>query len=66
MTKKRTATIQLTDLKDPDGWGEVIQKLRLSEAKQERYFQWSEYASIELQIDSDMNIIGGRILPVEG
>jgi hypothetical protein len=61
---RRTARIVLDSVKDPDGWGEVIARLGLDKGKRERFFEWSEYASLELFVDSDMNVTG-RILPRE-
>jgi hypothetical protein len=33
------------------------------EALSERYFQYGEYANLELTIDESMNIVSGRIIP---
>jgi len=61
---KTTATIVLSSVKDPDGWGEIIHELGLSEAKARKFFEFHEYASLEIEIDADMNIVGGRVLPL--
>jgi hypothetical protein len=58
----KTAKIRLDTVKD-EGWGEVIQKLGLDEATARRHFMWSEYASLELEIDETLRIVGGRVLP---
>ena len=60
-TTKKTATIQLFDIKDPDGWQQLADELELTE-KQRAHFEFAEYASIELVIDQDLKIVGGRIL----
>jgi hypothetical protein len=65
MTKK-TATIVLTCVKDPDGWGDLAHELGLSAETRGRFFEFGEVANLELVIDEDMNIVGGRVLPVKG
>lgn len=59
----KTSTIQIYH-KDPDGWGDLINELGLSEAKTSKYFEFCEYATVELEIDEKLNIVGGKILPV--
>lgn len=61
--KKPTHRIVLDDIKDPDGWGDLIEALELSESDMEHHFECREYASLELEIDEDLNVVGGRILP---
>jgi hypothetical protein len=61
----KTATIQLGSIKDPDGWGNLIHELGLSEEKRRQYFQWGEYADLELEIDENLQVVSGRILPVQ-
>ena len=63
MPKKKTATIVLDSIKDPDGWGELISELGLSDEKVDRFFEFAEYACVELEVDEDLRIVGGRILP---
>lgn len=63
MPKKKTATIVLESIKDPDGWGQLIHELDLTEAKREKFFEFGEYAALELEIDQDLKVVGGRILP---
>lgn len=60
---KKTATIVLDSVKDPDGWGQLIHDLGLSDAKARKFFEFREYANLEIEIDSDLNIVGGRVLP---
>lgn len=73
---KKTAKIQLDSIKDPDGWHNLIHELGLSDVddagedrasteKQkfvEDHFEFGEYASLELVVDEDLNVVGGRIL----
>lgn len=67
---KKTSTIVLEDIKDPDGWGALITALGYSgyenEHRRRKFFRWGEYAAVELVIDEDMNIVGGRVLPRSG
>jgi len=76
MKAKKTATIVLYDIKDPDGWQELLTKLGLIDTDEEgvnrapkaaqklvqKHFDCGEYASLELEIDEDLNVVGGRIL----
>jgi hypothetical protein len=67
---KKTAKIVLESVKDPDGWWELITALGLggddpeSAKKRKAHWEWGEYASVEIEVDEDLNIIGGRILPL--
>jgi len=65
MNAKRTATIFLFSIKDPDGWGDLIQELRLSREVTSAHFEFGEYANLELEIDKDLNVVGGRVLKLE-
>jgi hypothetical protein len=74
--KKKTAKIVLQDVKDPDGWHELASELGLisrddegndtSDPKKrklfEKHFDFGEYASVEIEVDEDLKIVGGRIL----
>lgn len=64
-TPKKTSEIVLSSIKDPDTWGELIHALKLPASKAKKHFDCSEYASLELTIDEDLNIIGGRILRLD-
>jgi hypothetical protein len=61
----KTAKIIICDVKNPDGFGELIQKLGLSRAAVAAHFQWSEYASFELEIDENLQVVAGRVLSVK-
>lgn len=61
--KKKAKTAWITvDVKDPDGIGDLIDKLGLKRAVTESYFEFGEYATIELEIDAGLNVVGGRVL----
>lgn len=63
MAAKKTAKISLSSVKDSDGWAELGFELGFSEKKISKVFQWSEYADLEIEVDEDLNIVGGRIIP---
>lgn len=56
----KTSTIELHDIKN-HGWDEVAYELGLSEKQKNKFFEYGEYASISIEIDENMNIIGGKI-----
>jgi len=58
----KTAKITL-DTKDPDGWHEVIETLGLSAKVERKYFEFGEYATVELEIDENLQVVGGRLIP---
>ena len=58
-----TARITLCDIKEPDVFFELCDKLKVSDAKREKFLEFGEYASIELVVDRNFNIVGGRFLP---
>jgi hypothetical protein len=80
---KRTATMYLGSIKDPDGWQELLFELiPLAPEEQEewdenhpnekrrqelskRFFEFGEYANVELVFDENLNIVGGRLVPLK-
>ncbi len=62
MTKK-TASITIDNIKDTDGWFDMGNTLGLSEEKIYKTFEYGEYAKIQIIVDEDLNIIGGKIIP---
>ncbi len=59
-TTKKTALISLDNIKD-EGWGEIASELGLSEEKINAHFEYGEFASITIEIDEDLKIIGGYV-----
>lgn len=49
--------------KDPDGLGELAAELDLDAKTRRKYFTFGELVQMEIQIDENMNIVGGRVLP---
>lgn len=62
MTKK-TSKITIDNIKDSDGWFDLGHTLGLSEEKIYKTFEYGEYAKIQIEVDEDLNIIGGKIIP---
>ena len=61
--KLRTATIRLESVKDADGWGTLAQELELPKELRDRFFEYGEYAKLELEIDESLHIVGGTLIP---
>jgi hypothetical protein len=73
----KTAKIVLGPIKDSDGWRKLLFALghinvddrgedeasEVSQALIKKYFEFCEYASIEIEVDETLRIVGGRILP---
>ena len=59
----KTATIRLNDIKESDGWYELGNDLGMSEKQINKTFEYGEYGCIEIIVDENLNIIGGKIIP---
>ena len=59
----KTCKIVITDIKDPDKWRELQENLDLDYETFIDYIEYGDYANIELEVDAEFNIIGGRFLP---
>lgn len=65
----KTAKILIQNYKDSDGWFSLCSDLGLLKDENEshdivyKYFQYGEYANIEIIIDENFNIVGGKIIP---
>ena len=59
-----TYKVVLTYLKAPDTWSELSDQLDIPYEVFKRYFQYGDYADIELRIDKDLRVVGGRVLPI--
>lgn len=62
MTAK-TVTIQL-HTKDPDAWGEAFHALKVKASVRDKLVEFGEYATIELEVDKDLNVVKARIVPL--
>lgn len=63
-TKKATTFTAYFHIKDPDVFQELCYTLKITEKKQGKYFEFGEYATLEIVFDKSLNIIGGRVLPL--
>lgn len=50
-------------VKSADGWGKVIHDLDLTEEQRRQYFEFGEYATLDLEIEEDMTV-SGRVVPI--
>lgn len=60
--KPKVATL-FVEHKDPDGLGELAAELDLDAKTRRKYFTFGELVQMEIKIDENMNIVGGRVLP---
>ncbi len=59
----KTIKIQL-EVKDPDELGRLQYELEAPEEECDKVLRWSEYATIELEVDQSLNIVSARFVPV--
>lgn len=69
----KTAKIVLSNIKQCDAWADVCHQLGLCKIKDEEgdftgeeiynIFEYGEYGNLEIIIDENLNIIGGKIIP---
>lgn len=59
----KTIQITIDMIKAPDLWRSVANDLGLSEEMFSRHFEFGDYAEIELQVDENLVIVGGRFVP---
>jgi len=59
----KTAKITLESIKSSDGWAELGFELGFEYEKISETFEYGEYGSIEIEVDENLNIVGGRIIP---
>lgn len=56
--------IRLDTLKEPDLWTDIKYELSLSDEQFDNYFEYGDYAAIELEVDQDLKIVGGYFIPL--
>ena len=56
----KTSSITLDNIKD-EGWANVYFDLGFSHEEGTNIFEYGEYGSITIEIDENLNIIGGQI-----
>lgn len=60
----KTAKIRLSTVKDSDGWQELAHELGIKWPRSSQIFEYGEYADLEIVVDENLNIVGGRIIPM--
>jgi hypothetical protein len=64
MPKEKTCTVQF-HVKEPDTINFIIDELKLDEKTRDRFFEFCEYAIIELEFDRNLKVVSGCIIPVK-
>ena len=59
----KTATIRLNEIKCSDGWYELGNDLGMSNEQVYETFEYGEFGCIEIIVDENLNIIGGKVIP---
>lgn len=59
----KTSSITLDSIKCTDGWYQVGNELGFSDEKINKVFEYGEFGNIEIIIDENLNIIGGKVIP---
>jgi hypothetical protein len=59
-----TYKVVLSNLKEPDTWSELADHLGISNDVFARHFRYGDYADIEIELDADLRVVGGRVLPI--
>ena len=57
----KTEEITLESIKCTDGWYELGLGLGFEEKEIYDIFQYGEYADLTIQVDENLNIVGGKI-----
>lgn len=53
--------ITLKNIKDSDGWMELANDLGYTNEEAYKIFEYGEYANLTIEVDKDLNIVGGKI-----
>jgi len=61
--KVKTSTISLDNLKCTDGWYELGIELGMDNTQIYKTFEYGEYGHIIIEVDENLNIVGGRVIP---
>lgn len=60
-TGEKTCTVTLCTIKSEE-WGALIYELGLDEDVARRHFEHGEYADLELTINADLKVVGGKVI----
>ncbi|MEM1337288.1 MAG: hypothetical protein AAGF96_06035 [Bacteroidota bacterium] len=61
----KTATISLDMVKDSDGWNDLGHSLGFDHEKINKVFEYGEYANLTIEVNENLEIVGGKIHPKE-
>lgn len=61
MKKEKTSTVVFY-IKDPDQWGQLIGELDLDTRMIDKFFEFAEYATVQLTFDESLNVVKGCLL----
>ena len=73
-SEKTTTTFRINRYKCPDKPFRILEELGYNpmdgedeneefQAMMDKYFEFGEYMDLEIEVDEDLNIVGGSILP---
>jgi hypothetical protein len=57
----KTAKIELSSIKSSDGWYSLAFELGIPEKEIYKIFEYGEYADLTIEVDENLNIVGGKI-----
>ena len=60
---KKTASIELTNIKMSDGWYSLAVELGMSEDMIYKVFEHGEFGNIKIIVDEELKIVGGYVIP---
>lgn len=59
----KTATIHFNNVKSSDGWMELANDLGIPRKRANEIFEYGEYGDFYIEVDENLNIVGGKIIP---
>jgi hypothetical protein len=64
MATTKRFTLEL-HAKEPDQFGDMVRALKIKRSVADRFLDCGEYATLEIQVDADLRIVGGRFLETD-
>jgi hypothetical protein len=62
----KTTRVIVPDIKEPDAWSEMLAELGVPAHVRDRFLQFGEYASLELEVNEKLEIVSARFIPLDG
>jgi hypothetical protein len=62
----KTTRVIVPDIKEPDVWSEMAANLGVPAHVRDRFLQFGEYASLELEVNEKLEIVSARFIPLDG